>query len=403
MKIVVTGATGYVGSNLVPFLQAQGHELLLVGRNKARLRDRFADIKCCDYSGFLSEAKGYSILIHLAVLNNNSDKPFDSFQDVNVRGALDTAARAREAGIGTFINVSSCHALDPANTSLYAISKREAADELEKLEGIAVISVYLPFIYNPAFTDRLSFVRKMPRPLRRVAFCAMSSLKPTVSVKLLADYVEEIAVQGVTTSFEEPKIISDGQASNSVFAFVKRFLDLTFASVIALFFWWLLLLIWALVRLDSSGPGFFAQERVGREGETFICYKFRTMKTGTANLGTHQVSASSVTRLGRFLRKTKLDELPQILNIWRNEISLIGPRPCLSVQTELVEARRRLGVLSLKPGISGLAQVNGIDMSDPEKLARWDARYKAMQSLTLDFNIMIATALGSGRGDRVAK
>ncbi|OCW57181.1 lipid carrier--UDP-N-acetylgalactosaminyltransferase [Hoeflea olei] len=179
-------------------------------------------------------------------------------------------------------------------------------------------------------------------------------------------------------------------------------MDLAFALGVAVVFWWALVLIWLLVRIESKGPGIFAQERVGKDGRPFICYKFRTMKSGTANLSTHEVSASSVTRLGAVLRKLKLDELPQIINIFRNEISLVGPRPCLPVQRDLVDARRRLGVLALKPGISGLAQVNGIDMRDPETLARWDARYLALQSLLLDLKIILATALGSGNGDRVA-
>ncbi|MBE0694890.1 MAG: sugar transferase [Aquamicrobium sp.] len=166
--------------------------------------------------------------------------------------------------------------------------------------------------------------------------------------------------------------------------------------------WWLLGLIWLLVRVQSPGPGIFAQTRVGRNGAEFTCYKFRTMKTGTAQAATNEVPMEAVTRVGRFLRRTKLDELPQIWNILRNEISLVGPRPCLPVQMQLVEARRRRGVLSLKPGITGLAQVNGIDMSDPERLARWDARYLALQSLALDARILLATAKGRGQGDRVA-
>ncbi|KRC82774.1 lipid carrier--UDP-N-acetylgalactosaminyltransferase [Sphingomonas sp. Root241] len=178
-------------------------------------------------------------------------------------------------------------------------------------------------------------------------------------------------------------------------------MDLAFAVVVALFFWWLGLLIWIAVRLSSTGPGLFAQERVGRDGRTFVCYKFRTMKIGTAQLGTHEISTSAVTPLGAFLRRTKLDELPQIWNILRNEISLIGPRPCLPVQTALVAARQRRGVLALTPGITGLAQVNGIDMSDPELLAEWDARYCASQSLLLDLRIALATAAGGGHGDRV--
>jgi lipopolysaccharide/colanic/teichoic acid biosynthesis glycosyltransferase len=125
------------------------------------------------------------------------------------------------------------------------------------------------------------------------------------------------------------------------------------------------------------------------------------MRRGTPERGSHEIAASAVTPLGRFLRRTKLDELPQIWNILRNEISLVGPRPCLPAQTRLIEERRRRGVLGLKPGISGLAQINGVDMADPERLARLDARYLALQSLMLDLRIILATFRGRGRGDGV--
>jgi lipopolysaccharide/colanic/teichoic acid biosynthesis glycosyltransferase len=384
-------------------LQASGNDVLLVGRDKAKISTLFPGCRCGDYADLVRQAKGSTVLLHLAVLNNDSKAPLESFLEVNVKGALETAALAREAGITTFVNFSSTHALDTKNTSHYAIRKRQAATELAKLEGLEIVNIHLPYAYNPRFIDRLTFLNKLPAPLARLVFHAVASLKPTVSVERIAGFVETLGSQGLSADLSTPIIISDGQAGNPVYTFVMRTLDLTFAFVVAIFFWWLLGLIWILVRLESNGPGIFAQERVGRHGRSFTCYKFRTMKTGTAQLGTHEVSASSVTRLGQILRKLKLDELPQILNILRNEISLIGPRPCLPVQTQLVEARRRLGLLTLKPGISGLAQVNGIDMSDPEKLAQWDARYKALQSLQLDFKIIIATALGSGNGDRVAK
>ncbi len=403
MNIVITGATGYVGRNLVPLLQASGNDVLLIGRDKAKISTLFPGYRCGDYADLVREAKGSTVLLHLAVLNNDSKAPLESFLEVNVKGALETAALAREAGITTFVNFSSTHALDTKNTSHYAVSKRQAATELAKLEGLEIVDIHLPYAYNPRFIDRLTFLNKLPAPLARLVFHAVASLKPTVSVERIAGFVETLGTEGLSADLTTPIIITDGQAGNAVYTFVMRTLDLAFAFVVAIFFWWLLVLIWILVRLESNGPGIFGQERVGRHGRSFTCYKFRTMKTGTAQLGTHEVSASSVTRLGQILRKLKLDELPQILNILRNEISLIGPRPCLPVQTQLVEARRRLGLLTLKPGISGLAQVNGIDMSDPEKLAQWDARYKALQSLQLDFKIIIATALGSGNGDRVAK
>jgi len=403
VNIVITGATGYVGRNLVPLIQKSDNDVLLVGRDKAKISDIFPGCRCCEYADLVREAQGYTTLLHLAVLNNDAHEPCETFLEVNVKGALETAKLAREAGIRTFVNFSSTHALDPKNTSFYAISKQKAATELAKLEGLEVVSIYLPYVYNPLFSDRLTFLSKLPSPLARLMFHAVASLKPTVSVNRIAGFVQTIGTHGVSDALPHPIIISDGQAGNPVYAFFKRALDLVFALAVAVFFWWMLALIWALVRIESRGPGIFAQERVGQNGRPFTCYKFRTMKTGTANLGTHEVSASSVTRLGLVLRKLKLDELPQIINIFRNEISLIGPRPCLPVQTQLVEARRRLGVLELKPGISGLAQVNSIDMSDPEKLAQWDARYMALQSLLLDLKIIIATALGSGNGDRVAK
>lgn len=402
MKLIVTGASGYVGRNLVPLLQRNGHELILVGRDIAKLRKLFPEIRCCNYSQIAEQAKGFSIALHLAVLNNDSGEPIESFRAVNVKGSIATAAALREAGIRILLNFSSTHALDQTNSSFYAISKREAAEELAKIDGIDVITIYLPFVYDSGFSDRLSFLRILPAPLARFTFHIIAALKPTVSVDRIFRFLENDSDYG-RAALQHPQIISDGQISNPVFALIKRAFDLGFAFGIALFLWWLLLLIWIAVKVESPGPGFFAQERVGKGGRSFICYKFRTMKAGTANVGTHEVSASSVTKIGHLLRRLKLDELPQIINIFRNEISVVGPRPCLPVQTELIQARRQLGVLNLVPGISGLAQVNGIDMSDPWKLAQWDARYMALQSLTMDLKIFVATALGRGNGDRVVK
>ncbi|WP_152599730.1 sugar transferase [Hoeflea sp. BAL378] len=403
VNIVITGATGYVGRNLVPLLRESGNDVLLVGRDTAKISALFPGCRCCGYADMVREARGAAILLHLAALNNDAQQPLESSLEVNVKGALETAELAREAGIAIFVNFSSTPALDVKNTSSRELDAENAAAELAELEGLRIVSIHLPFVYDPQFTDRMAFLSKLPSPLARLVFLAVASFKPTVSVNRIAGFVQTLATEEHSAELPTPIIISDGQAGNPVYGFLTRAVDLAFAFAVAVFFWWLLLLIWAVVRLESKGPGIFAQERVGRNGHPFTCYKFRTMKAGTAHLGTHEVSASSVTRLGQILRKLKLDELPQIINIFRNEISLIGPRPCLPVQTQLVEARRRLGVLTLKPGISGLAQVNGIDMSDPEKLAQWDARYKALQSLLLDLKIIIATALGSGNGDRVAK
>ncbi|MFH0223143.1 sugar transferase [Vibrio furnissii] len=179
-----------------------------------------------------------------------------------------------------------------------------------------------------------------------------------------------------------------------------RFLDFTFALLGLLCLWPVFIIICVLGYFDTGSPIFF-QVRVGRNQKPFTLVKFRTMPVDTASVATHLVGNSSVTKLGAFLRKTKLDELPQLLNVLKGEMSLVGPRPCLFNQEELITERNQRGVFSVRPGITGLAQVNEIDMSTPKLLAEWDQ--KMIQSMTLKhyFTYIIQTVLGKGAGDRV--
>jgi O-antigen biosynthesis protein WbqP len=182
---------------------------------------------------------------------------------------------------------------------------------------------------------------------------------------------------------------------------LKRPLDVA-ASAIGLIVLSPVILVTVLViRWTSPGPGIFSQERVGRDGKPFLCLKLRTMHTGTASVPTHEVSTSRITPIGGFLRRTKLDELPQLWNVLKGEMSLVGPRPCLPTQIGLVEERRARGVLALRPGFSGPAPVRGLEMADPEKLATADAEYIAAASLATDLAILLRTFLSSeARGDR---
>lgn len=183
---------------------------------------------------------------------------------------------------------------------------------------------------------------------------------------------------------------------------IKRAFDLLVALLALIVLGPLLGLLVALVRLDSPGPGIFRQARVGRFERPFVCYKLRTMRTGTRNAPSHEVGQAALTRLGGVLRRTKLDELPQLCNVVRGQMSFVGPRPCLPSQTELIAARRERGVFEIRPGITGIAQVAGVDMSEPERLAELDARYLATRSLRTDIGLIARTALGAGGGDRVA-
>ncbi|MET6759752.1 sugar transferase [Pseudoalteromonas sp. NCIMB_1079] len=161
------------------------------------------------------------------------------------------------------------------------------------------------------------------------------------------------------------------------------------------------LIILYVIGLFDTGSPIFVQERVGRYKKPFTLVKFRTMKVDTASVASHLASTSSITPFGGFLRKTKLDELPQLWNVLKGEMSLVGPRPGLFNQGELTKARDIKGIYNVRPGITGLAQVNEIDMSTPELLAETD--YKMISTLNLKdyFSYILQTVTGKGSGDRV--
>jgi lipopolysaccharide/colanic/teichoic acid biosynthesis glycosyltransferase len=181
---------------------------------------------------------------------------------------------------------------------------------------------------------------------------------------------------------------------------VIRVFDIVF-SFLGLLIGFPVLLVLTLVGLLDTGSPIFRQVRVGRHQKPFTLVKFRTMKVDTASVATHLASSASITRFGHFLRKTKLDELPQLWNVLKGEMSLVGPRPGLFNQEELTEERAKRGVFDVRPGITGLAQVSEIDMSTPALLAETDQ--KMIQCLTVVdyFKYIFMTVAGKGAGDRV--
>jgi len=150
-----------------------------------------------------------------------------------------------------------------------------------------------------------------------------------------------------------------------------------------------------------GGAPLFFQTRVGRNQKPFTLVKLRTMRSGTAEVATHLADEAAVTRWGRFLRRSKLDELPQLWNVLKGDMSLVGPRPCLFSQTELIEERAKRGVFAARPGITGLAQISGIDMSTPRLLAETDARMLRDLDSKAYFAYLFKTIAGAGRGDRI--
>ncbi|GIB45671.1 sugar transferase [Vibrio cholerae] len=175
------------------------------------------------------------------------------------------------------------------------------------------------------------------------------------------------------------------------------------AALLGLLLLWPVLLVVTIIGLFDTGSPIFVQERVGRHKKPFKLVKFRTMSVDTQSVASHLASTSSITKLGAFLRKTKLDELPQLINVLKGEMSLVGPRPNLFNQEELIAERDALGVYDVLPGVTGLAQVQNIDMSTPRLLAQTDK--KMIDTLTLKdyFRYILMTATGSGAGDAVKK
>lgn len=156
-----------------------------------------------------------------------------------------------------------------------------------------------------------------------------------------------------------------------------------------------------LIGLFDTGSPIFRQQRVGRNQKPFTLAKFRTMQLETASVASHLADASAITPFGSFLRRSKLDELPQLWNVLMGEMSLVGPRPCLFNQAELISERALLEVFSARPGITGLAQVSNIDMSTPKLLAETDARMLSELSVLSYFKYIFMTIAGKGSGDVV--
>lgn len=178
-----------------------------------------------------------------------------------------------------------------------------------------------------------------------------------------------------------------------------RFFDILL-SLIGLVVTLPILLIVTILGYFETGSPIFIQERMGKNKKYFKLIKFRTMSIDTKSVASHLVGTSSITKSGAFLRKTKIDELPQLINVLKGDMSLVGPRPNLPNQEDVIAARDKYNVYRALPGITGLAQVKEIDMSMPELLGKTDNEMLENLNIRSYFNYIIMTALGRGAGDR---
>ena len=184
---------------------------------------------------------------------------------------------------------------------------------------------------------------------------------------------------------------------NLYLAWGKRMFDFAASTGGLLILWPILVLLAVILILRDGQNPIFIQKRVGRDGATFTLFKLRTMPKPTPDLPSHEIDPSMISKFGQFLRKSRLDELPQLFNVVTGSMSLVGPRPCLPSQSTLIDERKARGVLKMRPGITGLSQIRGLDMSNPEKLARMDAEYAEPLSFNVDLAILFRTFVPNRR------
>lgn len=186
---------------------------------------------------------------------------------------------------------------------------------------------------------------------------------------------------------------------------MQRLLDIFISLIFLIIFSPIFVIFSIFIKLTSDGPVFFTQQRIGKNNELFKLYKFRTMKVGTPNVATDKLkdAESYLTAVGKILRKTSLDELPQLINILKGDMTFVGPRPALYNQYNLKELRTKEGVHKLLPGITGWAQINGRDHNDDVQKTTLDKYYLENKSFNLDIKILIMTVFKVAKAEGIVE
>lgn len=186
---------------------------------------------------------------------------------------------------------------------------------------------------------------------------------------------------------------------------MKRFFDFTVSLLMILLLLPVFILTGIIIAIDAGNPVIYKQYRVGKDNKLFYIYKFRTMKNNTRLAATKDLTEadSVITKSGRILRKTSLDELPQLFNVLKGDMSFVGPRPLIPEEKEIRQLRKEYGIYSVRPGITGWAQVNGRDMLSDEEKALFDKEYIDKQSIAFDIKIMFKTVMVVLKRENIAE
>ena len=398
--VVITGASGVVGQALMSALLQQGKQLRVLSRDPERIQQSLPDgVETGCYDSIDGIMDGADAVVHLAARNNDQGGDFNEFQRDNVDLTMQIAESAKRHHVSKFIYATTTKALTDKGGH-YGRSKAIAERSLNELgsDEFKVSLARLCPVYGEGTRGKIRKLQNLPFGFGKLALWLVRSLVPIVSAERVADEISNVIE--ASDPLEEV-CISNPLGTFSVYRVFTAIMNFVFVVAVPTVLGLPCLIAGIAVAATSSGGVFFIQNRVGKKKKPFKLVKFRTMFTGTPNAGTHEVGKSYVTKVGAFLRKSKLDELPQAWNVLKREINLIGPRPCLENQTELVNERVRYGVYDVRPGITGFGQVAGVDMSEPRRLAIHDHRYAAFRGILLDIKIALKTIRGGGFGDPV--
>lgn len=503
-RVLVTGATGLVGSAVVAALVQQNKMIVRVAVHRPGCffppSSEVVDVgKLSSGTDWETALRGVDCVVHCAAKTSSAggcqEESVELFRAVNVEASLNLAQQAAAFGVRRFLFVSTAkvhgehsslhHPFDErsafAPLSGYARSKVEAEQGLWQVAsttGLELVVVRPPLVYGkgaggnlqrlfrwldtgiplpmgsvhnrrslvgldnlvdflvlcldhpaaagqtflvsdgedlslPGLLRRIGKikgapVRLFPVPVRMLEKGASLLGRQAMATRLLCSFQVDTGKARTLLHWTPPLSVEDGLKqcfsvpTQDQDRRLIRVLDAVFSALGLILGSPLLLVLTLLGTLDTGSP-ILRQKRMGRGQTVFTLYKFRTMKCNTPTVGTHLVDAAAITRFGRLLRKTKLDELPQLWNVLKGEMSLVGPRPCLPTQLELIHERELLGVFSVRPGVTGLAQIQGVDMSTPKRLAEVDAKMIHKQSLLMYFSCIIQTAVGAGSGDCVVR
>ena len=243
-----------------------------------------------------SVAEEIDAVVHLAAINNNVKATESPFQEVNIGLLKKVLEFCKKNNVENIINLSSYHVYNDENI-LYSQSKRDALDLTRSYNFPKIKNIILPFIYSIPFNGKFSFLNKIPSLIRLPIFSLISALKPVINVD---DILSEILANLNQKSIFQDILLAESKDNNISYLLFRKMIDLGFSISVFIVFLIPMILIWFSIVLTSKGPGFLSQTRVGLKEQHFQLYKFRTMKLGTKNMGTHLATASDITKIGSF-------------------------------------------------------------------------------------------------------